>query len=117
MHFAQRQRAVTWQFNDQSGTPYDEEWPEKRPATAVAGRDIVQNPGATANRFNGSTKSRNDGIRVTVEEAGVLQSFRPDYSWTAARTRTEQYRAVGDAVPPLLARAVLGALLDIPFAS
>lgn len=102
-------------FNDQSGTAYDPLWPEKRPATAIAGREIVQNPGATANRYNGSTKSRNDGVRVTVEEAGVLQSFPVDYPWAAAGTRTSQYQRVGDAIPPLMARAILSEATGIPF--
>lgn len=66
-------------------------------------------PGANANRFNGSTKSRNDGIRVSVSEAAVLQSFRPDYPWQG--TKTQQYQQVGDAIPPLLARAVLEPLI------
>jgi DNA (cytosine-5)-methyltransferase 1 len=102
---------VPERFNDQSGTAYDAQWPLKRPATAVAGRGLVQNPGATANRFNGSTKSRNDGVKVTVAEAGVLQSFRADYPWQG--TASSQYQRVGDAIPPLLAAAVLEPLLAL----
>lgn len=94
-------------FNDQSGTPFDHDWPYKRPATTVAGRGLVQNPGATANRTNGSTKSRNDGVRITVEEAGILQSFPADYPWQGKLGA--RYQQAGDAIPPLLARAVLQA--------
>lgn len=100
----------TPEFNDQSGTYYDPDWPSKRPSTAVAGRGLVQNPGATANRFNGSTKSRNDGVKITPQEAGVLQSFPGDYPWVGGVT--SQYTQIGNACPPLLITAVAQTLLD-----
>lgn len=93
------------EFADQSGTPVDEQWPEKRPSTVVAGRDLVQNPGATRNATNGSTKSRNDGVRINVQEAGILQSFPADYPWTG--NKGQQHQQAGDAVPPLLTAALL----------
>lgn len=96
-------------FNDQSGTPYDPLWPMKRPSTTVAGRGLAQNPGATKDRYNGATKTRNDGVNLSVVEAAVLQSFPADYPWKGKRD--SQYQRIGDAVPPLLAAAVLSPLL------
>jgi len=89
----------------------DKPWTRSRPATTIATRDLVADPGANANRFNGATKSRNDGVRVTVAEAGVLQSFPADFPWQGSKTK--QYQQVGNAIPPLLAEAVLSALLEL----
>lgn len=95
-------------INDQSGEHHDPSWVEERPATTVASRDLVGHPGATSNRFNDSEKSRNDGIRITVQEAAVLQSFPPDYPWQGSRTK--QFEQVGNAYPPLLAWHTLRAV-------
>lgn len=100
-HVDEVSEKVQERIHNQSGTKFDLTWPMHRPAPVVAGRDIVTMPGANANRFNGATKSRNDGVRVTVEEAGVLQSFPADYPWQG--TKTKKHEQVGNAVPPLLA--------------
>jgi len=81
-----------------------DDWPEQRPATTVAGDSRVFQPGG---HHQPGQQSQN-AVRVTVQEAAVLQSFPPDYPWQG--TRSKQYEQVGNAVPPVLARAVLGEL-------
>lgn len=86
----------------------DVRWAYDRPATTIVGSfspDVVASPGY---RTKESRQNAPGSVRVTVQEAGVLQSFRPDYPWQGSRSK--QYEQVGNAVPPLLAAHVLAAL-------
>jgi hypothetical protein len=44
-------------------------------------------------------------VRVTVEQASILQGFRHDHPWQGPRTA--RFRQIGNAVCPPVARAVL----------
>jgi DNA (cytosine-5)-methyltransferase 1 len=84
------------------GTPV---WAGRRPATTVACDRRVHPPGHKHNASDppGRYQQRRgvNAVRVTVEQAAVLQGFPAGYPWQGARTR--QFTQVGNAVPPPLA--------------
>lgn len=84
-------------------------WTVDRPATTVCADARLAPPGHR-DREGGERQFGEDTVRVTVEEAGVLQSFPADYPWQG--TKTKRYEQVGNAVPPLLAAAVLAPLIS-----
>lgn len=67
----------------------------------------ISQPGRHDPEESGSQQK--DAIRVSLEEAAVLQSFPPDYPFQG--TKSQRYLQVGNAVPPLLAKAILEALI------
>jgi DNA (cytosine-5)-methyltransferase 1 len=91
-------------------------WVSERPSTTVCGDPRISPPGYRGRAedydedgtYTGE-RSMDKAIRVTLEEAAVLQSFPPDYPFQG--TRSKQFEQVGNAVPPLLALAVLRQLL------
>lgn len=85
------------------------DWAWRRPSTTIVGTfkpEVVAAPGY---RTTVSRQNAPDSVRVTVQEAGVLQSFPADYPWQGAKGK--QFLQAGNAVPPLLAEAVLSVLV------
>ncbi|MEU4256303.1 DNA cytosine methyltransferase [Streptomyces fradiae] len=88
-------------------------WVQQRPATTVCSTDRIAPPGHRDRSPGGESQyAHPDTVRITVAEAAVLQSFRPDYPFQG--TKTKQFEQVGNAVPPLLAAHVLSAATGIP---
>jgi DNA (cytosine-5)-methyltransferase 1 len=82
-------------------------WPEERPSPTIVGSyhpEVVAAPGYR--KAGDPPRQRTPGsVKITVEEAGILQSFSPDYPWQGKQGK--QFQQVGNAVPPLLAAHIL----------
>lgn len=75
----------------------------QKPATVVAGDPRLS---SRDHHEHGAQNGR--ATRVTVAEAAALQSYPPGF--TFAGTKTKQFLQIGNAVPPLLAEAILRAV-------
>lgn len=84
------------------------DWVQTRPATTVCGDARLGAPGHR-DREGGEKQFGEGSVRITVQEAGILQSFPADYPWQG--NKSQQYQQCGNAVPPLLAAAILRPLL------
>jgi DNA (cytosine-5)-methyltransferase 1 len=85
-----------------------QQWVFTRPATTVCADPRLGSPGHR-DREGGEPQFGSDAIKLTVPEALTLQSFRPDYP--VQGNKGKQYEQIGNAVPPLLAAHVIGALV------
>lgn len=89
------------------------QWVLKRPATTVCATDRISPPGHRNRSKGGESQFASpETVRITVAEAAVLQSFRPDYPFQG--TKTKQFEQVGNAIPPLLAAHIVSAATGIP---
>lgn len=89
------------------------QWVQRRPATTVCATDRISPPGHRDRSAGGESQfAGKDTVRITVQEAAVLQSVRPDYPWQG--TKTKRFEQIGNLVPPLLAAHVVSAATGIP---
>jgi DNA (cytosine-5)-methyltransferase 1 len=88
------------------------QWVFKRPATTVQATGRIAPPGHR-DRAGGERQFGPDTIRISVEEAGLLQSFPADYPWQGGKNKG--YEQAGNAVPCLLAAHVASAASGVPF--
>ncbi|MFI8412821.1 DNA cytosine methyltransferase [Paeniglutamicibacter gangotriensis] len=77
------------------------------PATTVCG-----DPRITAREHHFHGEQSKTSLRLTEGEAAVIQSFPSDPPFVWCGTKTKQFLQIGNAVPPLLAKAVLSALIE-----
>ncbi len=112
------------------------EWVDERPATTVSGDARIWPPGHKVNadderRLGAEARERygdragTKAERVTIAEAAALQSYPPGFVWDAEVvdprtkklkpiTKTKTFLQIGNAVPPLLAEAILVAATERP---
>lgn len=85
-------------------------WTWERPATTLlSGDPRIAQPGHKRESTSPDAPGRmEDAVRVTLAEAALLQTFRADYPFHG--NSSSQFRQVGNAVPPLMAQAVLAEL-------
>jgi len=91
-----------------TGKSRSDVWVLTRPATTVLGDPRIGRPGHKA-WDKGEAQFQNGSVPVSVQEAAALQSFRADYPFKGSKT--SRHQQVGNAVPPLLAAAILRPLI------
>jgi DNA (cytosine-5)-methyltransferase 1 len=108
------ERAV-WRSDEPSVTVTqnvdDCRWVVERPATTVQADPRIGRPGHKDRSSDGEPQFARESVRVSIEEAAILQGFRLDYPFQG--TKTKRFEQVGNAVPPPMAAAVVGALTGI----
>lgn len=125
LYFGQRSNYCAWEWRGEGPMPEQPEWPFERPAPTVVGsrrssggmligRQLGDDSRADVGGHQTSKGLRSGqlaGVRVTVGEAGVLQSFPADHPWQGKQGK--QFLQCGNAVPPRLALHALSAASGI----
>lgn len=87
------------------------DWTFECPATTVVAGPRLGGPGRSEFVKGGiSRQDRPGSMRLTAQEAAILQTFPADFPFQG--TKTQQFLQIGNAVPPLLAEAVIRAAIE-----
>jgi DNA (cytosine-5)-methyltransferase 1 len=93
----------------------DASWSEVRPSPTIVGSfkpEIVAAPGyRKAGDGPRQSQPGSVSVSVSVSEAGILQSFPADYPWQGKKGK--QFEQCGNAVPPVMAAAIIASLLGL----
>lgn len=121
--------ALTVTGNASGTTPggFRVKWQDRMPARTVTANGLIPGPGMSAHDAERAAPRSSRGEagttaqRVTIEEASRLQSYPEGFVWGALvpdkkgalkpMTKSAQFLQVGNAVPPLLAEAILKEVL------
>lgn len=101
-------RTPRWWYDNVDGTHGGNSgggWLFDRPSTTVTGDPRVAPPG----HHDGPQMS--DSSRLSVHDAARIQSFPADWPWQG--TLSAKHSQIGNAIPPLLAAAILGQLTPV----
>lgn len=86
------------------------DWVYKRPSVTIVGSykpEVLAGPGYRK-AGDGPRQKAPGSVQITKAQAAVLQSFPEYYPWKGSNA--DQWRQIGDAVPPKVAGAVVGHL-------
>ena len=84
--------------------------PVTSPAPTITGAGNAE-WGMRPTRAVGARDRDPSGRGVTIHEAATIQSYEPPFIWCG--TKTKKFLQIGNAVPPLMAEAILAALIGI----
>lgn len=98
LHFGERVNTVEWHLRATNARPNTALRPASAPAPTLAF-------GHSAGEWDNGTERR----QLTIEEAATLQTFPHRYPFQGPKTK--RFLQVGNAVPPILARKILEAVL------
>lgn len=89
----------------------DVEWVFRRPPTTVQGTDRIGRPGHKDRRKGGESQFEREAVRITQEEAAILQGFPAEYPFQG--NKGERFGQIGNAVPPGVAAAIVAEMEGI----